>query len=286
MANVFYHIPRTSGSTIWHSLAQKAINQQFQVVDLYSSSIEKYQSPFCANKVLSDLTKITDMSSKKMIIHHHTRQNITRHLNPEEHKYMTIIRDPIERLISEVYHMKQIYKRYGHGEATALIGMKRWFSPTFAEALQDDTLSPDQLLLVAAIEPRLTNTYVTSFWQLLMTDEYEDYRDYPNELSVDFDYLVEAVCYHFYVIASYPNVYDACCYIAHASGIKSFKVEDMIMVANGVEKPVLQEKTLTVLRELNSVDYAFLDCIRQRRMFNASTSRSLFMPSSAHVASR
>jgi hypothetical protein len=72
---VFYHIPRTGGSSIWHALAACAARAEVPIVDLFHQAREDYGSPEYVYNVLTERQKL--LRNKYALIHLHTPHNIS-----------------------------------------------------------------------------------------------------------------------------------------------------------------------------------------------------------------
>ena len=102
---VFYHIPRTGGSSVWHALAACAAGAEVPIVDLFHQAREDYGSPEYVYNVLTERQKL--LRNKSALIHLHTPHNISYFFEESNLLYATIVRDPVDRFISDVCHLRR-----------------------------------------------------------------------------------------------------------------------------------------------------------------------------------
>jgi hypothetical protein len=107
---VFYHIPKTGGSSMWHALATKADLQGIPVVDLFYESIIKLSDSSKTLEAISDRQKL--LRSRTCLIHHHTEIKIQNYFDAPPH-YATIVRDPFDRFLS---HLSFLSKKLRSGQ--------------------------------------------------------------------------------------------------------------------------------------------------------------------------
>ena len=99
---VFFHIPRTGGSSVWHALAKKADLQGTPIIDLYHQALVKFSNSSKTLEAISDWQRL--LLQRTCLIHHHTEFKIQNYFDNPLH-YATIVRDPFDRFISDIKHL-------------------------------------------------------------------------------------------------------------------------------------------------------------------------------------
>ncbi|HEY4233808.1 MAG TPA: hypothetical protein VGM76_10300 [Lacipirellulaceae bacterium] len=161
---VFYHIPRTGGSSIWHALAASAACAEFPIVDLYHLAQKDYGSYEFTYNVLTERQK--SLSNVTSLIHLHTPHNISYFLNEIDIVYATIVRDPIDRFISDVCHLHRAWPNIAEVLKRNLIRDAHW-QPVFADAMLRRDIPIEAILDMAAQEPFFRYYYYHHFYGLL-----------------------------------------------------------------------------------------------------------------------
>jgi len=121
---VFYHIPRTGGSSVWHALAANAVLQQIKVVDLYHESKIYFSDSSKTLDAISDRQRL--LRKQTCLIHHHTEIKIQNYFdNPP--LYATIVRDPFDRFISDIKHLSAYMRSQNFSKAKVVeeLGLMR-----------------------------------------------------------------------------------------------------------------------------------------------------------------
>jgi hypothetical protein len=262
MATVFFHVPRTGGSTAWYSLAHSTRNGRPLVLDLFHHSNLIFGTAYIASGALRNIEADRDISKVDVFFHHHTRQNITQQLPPDKYLYVTIVRDPVERFISEIFHVRNMIVNDGFVMGEFEYYRDSLSGKLFANLCDNPTsVSPDELLLLAAEEPFYRNYYINTFWGLLFGGPEKSIPKYLQDTELVLPALLSAVKNNFAFVGRYSHIQDSIQKIAHIVGIP-YKAADMIVVnASGPAKPSIQRTTLERLRELNRADYQFLELL-------------------------
>jgi len=258
MAVVFLHLPRTGGSTVWHSAAHLAARHGVPAIDLFYHSERICGSPHQPLAALRDI-KAGGAAPLQGLIHHHSTRNITGELSPDEHHYATILRDPVERLVSDTFHLRGLMRRDAafSAEIAAATGPE---GSEFLAALLDESVSPDRLVLLAAEQPCYKNYYLNSFWQFLFSDPAE-----PQDLPPIPEWVIPALAFavrsRFCLIGRFPDIHRMVGQMINLAGIEEEENFQLTHVANGSPTPALRPETLERLRVLNRAEYRFLEAL-------------------------
>lgn len=279
---IFLHIHRTGGSTLWHTLSNAAISQNHQAIDLYYESWAAFKNPFSTvnaiEKMIAD-GRGASWDSDSLFIHHHTRQNIENSLPREALCYATIIRDPVDRFISEVFHIRKLLM---HGAELAedfpfYEGEFGWYRNVLGESLYhlfiQENVDPDELLVAASKCPYYKNFYFNIFWSVLISDQNTINPTYftGNITDSQRHVLVTVIREKFVYIGRYPQLKSAISSIAYFKGISIDPDANLIHVKNASTKPEIRPETLDKIRKANEDEYLFLS------MLEAPSARELIL---------
>ncbi|MDE8345557.1 MAG: sulfotransferase family 2 domain-containing protein [Acidocella sp.] len=259
MAVVFFHIPRTGGSSLWHSLSRLAGLHQIPAYDLYDHSRILTGSPYHTLQALADLMPRAGQPHAPGIFHHHTRQNITAILSTDEHQYVTIIRDPVERLVSEISYLHSLIGSIPKTSPEFLL-LTLLLSPETIAALFDPTVTMDDLLLRVAVEPFYKNYYINSFWQLLFGDTSPKPPRYETMPDAVIPALADVVIGRFAVVNHFPDIAQT--YADTAKFMAITEIGEVNRVPNGAPETPLKDETYRYLREVNAAEYRFIDLLK------------------------
>ncbi|WDU63941.1 hypothetical protein LRS56_05320 [Pseudomonas poae] len=269
---IFLHIHRTGGSTLWHTLSNAATRQNHQVIDLYYESWAAFQNPFSTvdaiEKMNADGRQI-NWNDDALLIHHHTRQNIGNSLPSEALYYATIIRDPVDRFISEVFHIRKLLMEGAEltEEFSFYGGEFTWYREVLGESLytmfMQETVDPDELLIAASKCPYYQNFYFNVFWSALINDQSTFTPTYrPSNITEGQRHkLVTAVREKFAYIGRYPQLKRAISAVAYLSGLSINPDADLVHVKNASNKPDIRPETLAILRKANEDEYLLLEML-------------------------
>jgi len=154
---VFVHVPRTAGSSIWQSMARLADVHQIPVFDIYRESNVRYGIPEASDRVLEE--SVEPLATTRFFFHHHTAENIFRHFKPGESVFATVLRDPVDRFVSDVYHYRR-FIRSTEPDSPFAVHTARFWSARFTNCLRRDDVDPRELLDLGAAEDFFRNYYV------------------------------------------------------------------------------------------------------------------------------
>jgi len=259
MAVVFFHLPRTGGSTVWHSAAHLAARHGLPAIDLFYHSELLTGSPHQPLAALRDIKASLAGAPLEGLIHHHSMQNITGELSPDEHHYATILRDPVDRLVSETFHLRTLMRR-DEAFRDEIIASTAPEGAEFLAALLDESACPDRLVLLAAEQPFYQNYYLNAFWQFLFGDPAGPQSPPPMPEWV-IPALAFAVRSRFCLIGRFPDIHGMVRHMLSLAGINDEEDFQLTHVANGSPTPALRPETLERLRELNRTDFSFLEAL-------------------------
>jgi hypothetical protein len=97
---VFFHIPRTGGSSIWHNLVQHA-DTRLCAYDLWFEAAKSSGNPlFGREKLRMDLPRLEQPLEYPLCIHHHLPIGVA-DLLPNA-RFFTYLRDPLDRFVSHI----------------------------------------------------------------------------------------------------------------------------------------------------------------------------------------
>ncbi len=260
MAVVFFHIPRTSGSSVWHSLTRRAVASGVGVFDLYAHARRLTGSPYNTQAALGDILARGAGSVERGLFHHHTRRNICALLPPERHHYVTVLRDPVERFISEIFHLRAFVRNGPNFWSPERRHLRHLLSRPARAALGRRVVCPDELLLCAAAEPFYRDFYINSFWELMFGDEAAARAPFQSVGPEVAPRVAAAVRDRFAHIGRFSEVEGSVGAIAALAALPG-GADGVVRVKNGVGKPVLRAETLARLRAENAADYQFLAMI-------------------------
>lgn len=272
MSVVFFHIPRTGGSTIWHSLIQAATKRGVWIADLYYDSMQQYGEAHHAYDVLEKLGGLrVPRSSPNLLYHHHTRQNLTAILPPSENQYVTAVRDPVERFVSEIFLLKEgLINGKNHPHEAEKFGgkyfmdgwaLEYYYEPEFYAAAANESLPIDELMLLAVERKVHENYYFNYFYSLLFGSTKEWASTYSGDPALIVKPLAREVKEKFAYIGIFPFMQRSVREISTLGGFQDFSSDALKHIENGSKKMPLARATRERLRDYFDLDYQFLDLI-------------------------
>lgn len=105
---IFLHIPKTAGSTL-----HKIIERQYKPKSIFSINGKRAQESIAEFKSLSEAQR-----SEIRVLKGHMKFGLHEYL-PQPSSYMTILRDPIDRVISHYYYVLRKPNHYLHNQVTS-----------------------------------------------------------------------------------------------------------------------------------------------------------------------
>ena len=160
---VFLHLPRTGGSSIWHSLVDLATGRRRGICDIYHHTKQTFGAPIRGGEIIAELRqRVPEMPC---LFHHHTDEPVLDCFPTNESLFATVLRDPVERFVSEVFHSRSFLRSCSDPQFVAY--HERHWGRIYVRALLDPRIKTWQLLDVAA-SVRFFHNYYTKFFANLL----------------------------------------------------------------------------------------------------------------------
>jgi hypothetical protein len=129
------------------------------VFDIYHESIQRYGNPGCLDRFLPDALHQIDVPD--CFFHHHSRDSIFEYFDSYEAVFATLLRDPVDRFVSDVFHFRRFFR---NGADRRLVdGIAKSWSAEFGASLREADVPVDEVLRLAIREPSFRNFYVQFF---------------------------------------------------------------------------------------------------------------------------
>lgn len=251
--NVFLHIPRTGGSSIWHSLVAAHDRIHCFIFDIFYTAQADFGSPSRFREALESVAADSAPAGRRLY-HHHGRDDVRPWLPPaKEVKLATVLRDPVERLVSELVHLRAHVAEDALPSGMRKTILESWTTP-FRAAMLNATASIDELATMAAREPAFRNYYVAYLSTFLLGHQADEEPHPPITVAL-MDYLVETARRRFCIIGRFENLPDVYRQIASAFEIGG---EMRHHINRGSEPPKLAASTERELRREFFADYELM----------------------------
>jgi len=257
---VFVHVPRTAGSSVWHQLAYQGADEQIGIYDIYHESIQRYGIPGCADRFLADVLRQIDVP--ECFFHHHSRDSIFELFADYDSVFATLLRDPVDRFVSDVFHFRRFFRSAAAGRLTAEI-TESW-SDKFTSSLTDEDLPVRKLLDCAVREPNFQNFYMQFFSSMCLGDA----RRYtvnspPPEYSTDkIRTLAAEIRRRFQVIGWFGSLQSSFSEIQNAFLLPADSAPLTNTINIGHDKPRLSPREWRRYASAFEADYQLLDELR------------------------
>ncbi len=255
---VFVHVPRTAGTSIWHGLANAATKLRIRVCDLHNESVRKYGNIGQPHEVLRETLPL--IGKARCLFHHHTARHISAFFRNDETVYTTLLRDPVDRFVSDAFHYKQFVDDGASGGAhSADYDVRNHVDPElsqdFLRALRQDGLGVREILEIAASEPYFSNYYVRYFWSICMNETVPDGGFRPGDVRA----LAAQIRRQFTVIGSFNDLQRSYARIMAAFGMGSGADRLERHVMKGRARPDLADAEKQRFEHLFELDYQLMD---------------------------
>jgi len=204
---VFFHIPRTGGSSVWHALAAIADLQGIPIVDLYHEALVKFSDSSKTLEAVSDRQKL--LRARTCLIHHHTEIKIQNYFDTTPH-YATIVRDPFDRFISDMQHLSAHQRSQNPSKESVGEGLD------FMQAMADSSKPIHSLIDIYSRSNYFQNYYRNWFGSLLLgRDGLGGDEDIKDVYDLRFPAYVRNA---FKNISCFTDLNEALCTIANVFG--------------------------------------------------------------------
>ena len=156
---VFFHIPRTGGSSIWHALAEIASLHQIPVIDLYHDALVKFSNSSKTVEAVSDIQKY--LRKRPCLIHHHTDIKIQNYFD-DPPNYATIVRDPFDRFLSDIIHLSTHLR--SNPDTRAVVGGDE----EITRVISDASIDINEVIYICSRSDYYQNYFRNWFGKLLL----------------------------------------------------------------------------------------------------------------------
>ena len=253
---VFIHVPRTGGSSLWHSLVPLATQQGRGICDIYHESKLAFGNPTGAAEVVQTLReKVPDMPC---LFHHHTSEPIPQLFDSSDSVLTTVLRDPVDRFVSAAFH-RRAFLRSCKDAAMVDFHVNVWGEEFVRVATQENATR--QKLLEAAAKDESFHDYYTRYYgelfQLPPPTTFSFFRRAPHARK-----LATLLKERFQVIADFADLRATHRALTEAFGIEE-DVDGFTLAINGAKvKQTLSLTERLKFQRLFKSDYALVEELR------------------------
>jgi hypothetical protein len=257
---VFFHLSKTGGSSIWSTLHRLASQAAIPILDLYHVARYNHHEVRALYKVLMEHREM--LREGRILLHHHTPHPIDLFLEPTP-LYVTVVRDPVDRFISDVNHVRAVLQ--GDWDEVHLQGAihpkddqwgKGW-SRDLVERAASDRVPFEELLESAAREEFVRRYYYWSFYHLLCGSP-QSRLEFSSFLPLSVKELAIRVKAKFAYIGQFPQVFQSFCEIARVFEIPhGFSAADFPHMLQRQSTALIPERRVA-FREAFKDDYELL----------------------------
>lgn len=271
---VFVHVPRTAGSSVWHHLAHQGADQQIGVFDIYHESIQRCGLPGCSEEFLPAVLHSLDMP--RCFFHHHSRENIFGHFAGFKSVFATLLRDPVDRFISDIFHLRK-YIRSAAGTGRLTGDITRFWSEQFVADICRDDVTVGDLLEQAARVPGFRNFYLQFFTALCFGPPRRDFtRSWPVDYSSqEIRELALEVRRRFQVVGWFGDLHQSFAEIQQAFTLRPGSASLTNTINASHDRPPLRSSEWSRHAAAFDGDYQFLDELRVLSGFRKSVRQLL-----------
>jgi hypothetical protein len=271
---VFVHVPRTAGSSVWHELAYQGADKGIGVFDIYHESIQRYGVPGCADRFLADALRQMEVPS--CLFHHHSRDSLSTYFEGYDPVFATLLRDPVDRFISDVYHFRRFFRNAAAGGRLTDEITRSW-SAQFTACLLRDNVPVRQLLDCAARESCFQNFYLQFFatmcWNIPRQDSVNSPA--PRYSTREIRDLAQAMRHRFQAIGWFGDLSRSFSEIQEAFTLEPSSAPLTKTINMGRDKPQVSASERSRFAAIFDDDYQLLDELRTLSAFQKSVRKVL-----------
>jgi hypothetical protein len=236
--------------------------------------MKEHGTPPWPNEALASALSARPRAS--FVIHHHTPQPLQQGSRAQRMVYATVLRDPIERFVSDVFHLHRALSGGLLDAPMAEFVCTGWSGPLRRAMRQPLDPNPVELLDAAAADGFFRDYYV-SYFSALLADEPSDGRmKWPHRTSDPFAVraLAVRVCRRFEVIADFADLERAYSTIASAFDLRDVAGHLNRHLNPGRARPIAYESARLRYEQQFAGDYQLLDEIAALKNTHAVGSAS------------
>jgi hypothetical protein len=247
---VFVHVPRTGGSSVWHSLAHLAPRFSVGVIDIYYQCQLNGGTLAGAKDVVRDIRR--EIGDAPCLFHHHTSEPVYDVFSLKDTIFATVLRDPVDRFISAVVHYRNFVTTHSDLKFIEYHAMI-WGRDFFDYCVKPD-VEIGELLDLAATQ-KYFRTYYTTFFASLF-----DMAETSAALPVRIREVFSVIGRFESLAASYSD-------IAVLFGMGAAELDHIVNMGN--TRPLVSDSDRVRYAAALHVDYELLDVVFGRKLLAA-----------------